>query len=44
MARKGTTKFEGQDAVYTFKAVTGHHVTVALTRPLTATARGRGCR
>jgi hypothetical protein len=36
VAKKGATKFEGQDAVYTFKAVTGHHVTIALTRPLTA--------
>jgi hypothetical protein len=36
VAKKGATKFEGQDAVYTFKAVKGHHVTVALTRPLTA--------
>jgi hypothetical protein len=36
VAKTGATKFEGQDAVYTFKAVKGHHVTVALTKPHTA--------
>jgi hypothetical protein len=32
-AKTGRLRYEGQHADYTFRAVTGHHVTVAITRP-----------